>query len=152
MRYRSKSTLFLIEQLIVIAVFAICATACIRIVTNAYFFAIDSRDVSNALIVAESGADTFKAVAGDFQKAAELLGGVSESIGSGMIIAVFYDDKWQLSQEEDAHYILQLIYDWSPQDFLPLYEVELSVAKISGDELIAFPVAVIPEYAITQPQ
>jgi len=151
MSYRSKSTLFLIEQLIVIAVFAICATACIRIVTNAYFYAIDSRDVSNALIIAESAADTIKAVAGDYNRAAELLGGFAESVDGAVSLYVYFDEGWQAGQEKDAHYVLRLNYDWSPDNLLPLYVFELSVEKVSGEELVSFPVAVIPEYAITHP-
>jgi len=41
---RSRSTLFLMEQLIVIAVFAICAAACVKILTTSYFMAKQTRD------------------------------------------------------------------------------------------------------------
>ena len=143
MNVRSKSTLFLIEQLIVIAVFAICATACIRIVTNAYFFAKDSRDVSNALIVAQSGADSFKAVSGDFEKAAELLGGTVWHKPNPDTLVVYYDDRWQVSGEDSAFYILFLIADRRYVQPHSLVVGELTVEKISGEELISIPVAVI---------
>ena len=144
MSSRSKSTLFLIEQLIVIAVFAICATACVRILTNAYFYAVDSRDVSNALIVAQSGADTFKAVGGDFGKAAGLLGGTINYRDGVTVIAVFYDDKWRVCGEENAHYVLSLASGYQEPIHPNLLESDLYVVRLtgSGGKLVEFPVAV----------
>ena len=143
MKYRSKSTLFLIEQLIVIAVFAVCATACIKIVTSAYFYAVESRDVSNAILVAESGADSFKAVSGDFGIAADLLGGVAINRGGSTVLLVYYDENWQVSGEETAEYVLSLTDKQSGGQQARLLRADLSVEKIDGDELVSIPVAVI---------
>ena len=142
MSSRSKSTLFLIEQLIVIAVFAICATACVRILTNAYFYAVDSRDVSNALIAAQSGADSFKAVGGDFEKAAVLLGGSAGNKDGAAALVVYYNDRWQISGEGDAHYVLHLTGGQSGDSPSRLLSGELSVSRIGGGELVSIPVAV----------
>ena len=62
---KSKSTLFLIEQIIVIAVFAICAAVCVRIIVSAYMMTADAVDTRNALTIAESAAESFKAFEGD---------------------------------------------------------------------------------------
>jgi len=62
---KSKSTLFLIEQIVVIAVFAICAAVCVRIIVSAYMMTSDAVDTRNALTIAESAADGFKAFDGD---------------------------------------------------------------------------------------
>ena len=142
MNIRSKSTLFLIEQLIVIAVFAICATACIRIVTNAYFFSQDSRDISNALIAAQSGADSVKAFSGDIEKAAKVLGGVTENVGGAAALVVYYDDGWHVSGEDNSSYILRLIENRGDTQPQSLFSGELTVKKKSGDELLSIPVAV----------
>ena len=142
MSTRSKSTLFLIEQLIVIAVFAICATACIRIVTNAYFMARDTRDVSNALIAAQCGADSFKAVAGDFEKTAMLMGGITENRDGAAVLVVYYDDRWQVSGKDNAYYILCLSTDRREAPPRDLISGKLSVEKISGGEILSIPVAV----------
>ena len=141
MRYRSKSTLFLIEQLIVIAVFAICAAACISILAHSYFLARDSRDVSNALLVGETVAESFKAVSGDFQLAAELSGGSVGDVDGSQSIVVFYDDSWQVSNESAAEYVLRLTQDDGAARSSRLLAGELTVSRISGDELVAFPVA-----------
>ena len=147
MSSRSKSTLFLIEQLIVIAVFAICATACVRILTNAYFYAVDSRDVSNALIVAQSAADTFKATEGSAGKTATLLGvgrlvEFAENFDGTFDLVVRYNEKWQVCEIDDARYILHLAGGPSGGSTSRLLSGELSVSKVGGGELVSFPVAV----------
>ena len=143
MKYRSKSTLFLIEQLIVIAVFAICATACIRIVTSAYFYAIDTRDISNALLIAESGADSFKAAAGDFWIAGEMLGGEVDYRDGTTKLVVYYDERWQVAGNEPAQYIMRLTAGQSGTLILRLSSGDLSIEKVGGDVLVSFPIAAI---------
>jgi len=142
-KYRSKSTLFLIEQLIVIAVFAICATACIRIVTSAYFYAIDTRDISNALLIAESGADSFKATGGDYWMAGEMLGGVVENSSGTTTLTVYYDEHWQVVKNGQAHYILRLTADRSGDPILRLSSGELSIEKVDKGLIVSFPIAAI---------
>jgi len=143
MMERSKSTLFLIEQLIVIAVFALCATACISILANAYFMAKDSRDISNALFAAESVADSFKAVSGDFENAARISGGTARNIDGANEIIVFFDNNWQVSDKGTAFYVLRLVSDIHGSFPYGLIMTDLSVERIDGnDELVNFPVAV----------
>jgi len=99
MNQRSKSTLFLIEQLIVVAVFAICAAACISIMVAAYFNANESRSISNALVRAESAAEVFKATSGDVDSIADILGSdvswVMSIDSEHTTITVHYDSQWQ---------------------------------------------------------
>jgi len=143
MTHRSKSTLFLIEQLIVIAVFAICAVACISILTSAYFTANDSKATSNAILVAESGAEVFKATGGDADAAAYILRGSPGIVGtSATFVTVFYDSSWQVCGEAGASYFMHIVADTvtRSQDF-SLIQGELSVRKITGEELVAFPIA-----------
>jgi len=142
MNNRSRSTLFLIEQLIVIAVFAICAVACVSILATAFFYAGDSNAAGNALIAAESGAEIFKATGGDFGAVADMLGGAAEGSGSSGSVVVYYDKAWQVCGIADARYFLHFI-GVVPNDSpgSNLVRGELIVAKITGEELVAFPVA-----------
>jgi len=146
MTNRSKSTLFLIEQLIVIAVFAICAVACISILTAAYFYANDSGALSHAIVKAESGAEVFKVTGSDFAAAADILGGTTTSEGLGTdgvsVVAVYYDNTWQISDEENASYVLNLIIESAQgaQDF-DVITGRVKVGRISGEELISLAVA-----------
>ena len=105
MNTRSKSTLFLIEQLIVIAVFALCAAACIAILAHSFFTAEETRDMSNALLRAENAAEAFKATGGDLDAVADIIGG---EVFYDLLI-VSYDSGWQLSDAYNAAYYLSIL-------------------------------------------
>jgi len=146
MTNRSKSTLFLIEQLIVIAVFAICAVACISILTASYFYANDGSAVSNAIIKAESGAEVFKVTGSDFTAAADILGGsiTSETSAAGgvSVLSVYYDSSWQICSESNASYVLHLVIEsvQGTADF-EVITGRVTVGRISGEELISLKAA-----------
>ena len=143
MNANSKSTLFLIEQLIVVAVFAICAAACTTILTASYFIATESRDLNNAIHIAEGGAESFKAVGGDIGKTAHILGGAATDDGGAAVAVVYYDKHWQVSAEADAYYCLSLKAR-APEPAAPLLSTgDLSVDKLTGERLIGFEVAAI---------
>ena len=143
MTHRSKSTLFLIEQIIVIAVFAICAAACVRILTAAYFTANDTQATSNAVLKAESAAETFKATNGDIDAIASILGGTSGTAADGVAgVAVYYDSSWQVTTEGNASYHLGLaIYPPENPSDTHLLNGEVWVVKITGEGLVSFPVS-----------
>jgi len=149
MANRSKSTLFLIEQLMVIVVFAICAVACISIMTAAYFNAHDSRDLSNAVLVAESGAEVFKATGGNRTATVELIGGaagplITHSADLPAYVLVCYNEDWQICDNEDAVYFLRISVTQSEkQNDSDLWSIsaDLSVTKrATGDVLVSFPI------------
>jgi type II secretory pathway pseudopilin PulG len=85
---KGRSSLFLIEQLVVIAVFAVCAAVCVKIISTAYAMTNDAVDTRNALAVAESAAEQFKA--------------------HGGIENTFFNENWQPASEGSAFFILQI--------------------------------------------
>ena len=143
MNQRSRSTLFLIEQLIVVAVFAICAAACVSILTSAYLTARESKDIVNAISVAESGAESYKATGGDMSKAAEILGGsVTANERGAYETIIYYDRQWQVCGKDSAFYAFRIISD-DREESRPasLALGEILVEKLTGETLIAFKVA-----------
>lgn len=143
MKSRSRATLFLIEQLIVVAVFAICAAACVGILTSAYFSARDSRDMTNAVLVAENGAECFKATGGEVGKTAEILGGTVIDASGSMTAVVYYDKQWKVCAENDAYCCLKLaIENPASQSAGRLNSIysELTVEKLTGEVVVTFPV------------
>jgi len=140
---RSRSTLFLIEQLIVVAVFAICAAACVRILTSAYYTARESRDVNNAIHVAESGAESYKAAAGDLDKTARILGGKTANIDGAAVALIFYDSKWSVcaENEPDAQYVLRMTSAGRDSRSPFLSSGELTVERLGGETLLTFTIA-----------
>ena len=141
MTHRSKSTLFLIEQLIVIAVFAICAVACISILTAAYFNANDSKSTSHAILRAESAAEVFKATGGDENAVLGILEGTRGERHGYSGVTVYYNNDWQVSNEGNASYVLHIGYH--PRRLTDaLILADLTVDRITGEELVTFPLAV----------
>ena len=132
MKGRAKALLFLMEQLVVITVFAICAAVCAAIFAASYITAHDARDLNYALIAAKNGAETYKA-AGNLEETAEILKGQVDSQGS---MIVYFDGDWRASGETGAEYALR----FTGEGPLP-YVYELSVQKITGEEIISFTVA-----------
>ena len=141
MNRRSKSTLFLMEQLIVVAVFAICAAACVTILTESFFIANETRDHGNAILIAESGAECFKNTAGNIGKVADLMGGAQGSVDGNTAAIVYYDESWLVCGETDAAYRMQLVRNDSGSGGQALISGVLSVEKMDGEEIIAFPVS-----------
>ena len=138
---RSRSTLFLMEQLIVVATFAVCAAACIKILTASYFMATETRDTSNAIRAAESSAECYKAVSGDIEMTARIMGGVAVNIDGSAAAVIYFDKDWRVSGEQDAAYLLRITDDGPAAGPAALSSGSLSVEKLNGGEILAFPVA-----------
>ena len=68
---RSKTPLFLMEQLIMILVFSIAAILCLQGFTTADRLSQEQTDVSQAVVLAQNMAELLKAHKGDYQTAAE---------------------------------------------------------------------------------
>jgi type II secretory pathway pseudopilin PulG len=133
----SRSTLFLIEQLVVILIFAVCAAVCVSIFVESYMMERRATDVSNALLVAKSGIESYKAFAGDAERTASVLGGVVYS--GGDTVTVYYDEHWDLFTEDGAAYILRIAPAGGGHPSLKL--VDVTVGTADGDELIALTAA-----------
>jgi len=127
----------------VIAVFAISAVACISILTASFTYAGDTKATAHALIAAESGAEVFKATGGDYDKVADVLGGVVISGDAGtVIVEAFYDRAWQVSNEANADFKLNLVGDAPGNSHaVNLITGELTVSRITGEPLVVFPLA-----------
>ena len=147
MNIRSKSTLFLIEQLIVVAVFAICAAACIFILTSAYFTSVETRDLRNAILIAENVAETFKATNGSTDTLAIILGGEgrikTKYQDNSLVTTVYYDSDWQITYSDSAAYKLKLTQSAdTPGTSHEVISWELVVSTLTGEEIFSFPLAV----------
>ena len=172
MNDRSRSALFLIEQLIVIAVFAVCAAICTQLFVDAYITSNNARDMNYALLTAKNGAEAYKAFGGNPENVAVALGGAQYG-PDGSDVIVYYNRDWLNCEHREAEYALRLscadgssvagngaeyamnanvgansVDGESSIDGansviapLPLIIYDLSVEKITGEEIIAFAVA-----------
>jgi len=132
---RSRSTLFLMEQIVVITVFAICAAICVYILVISFLMTSSAVDTKSALLVAESAAESYKAFSGDMDRVAEILNG-SANAGS---VLVYFDSSWQPSGPENASFVL-LLTERDLESYALLSDISVS-RIITGDELINLTVA-----------
>ena len=135
---KGRSSLFLIEQLIVIAVFAICAAVCVKIISTAYAMTNDAVDARRALIVAENAAESFKAFEGDAHGVIEFLNGAQR--GDNMLF-IRYDENWQPLSEGNASFILWMLVNDDENSrviFADIYVTRL----IDNEELVRLTTAV----------
>jgi len=119
----------------------VCAAACIKILTASYFMATETRDTSNAIRAAESSAECYKAASGDIAEIARIMGGVPANIDGAAAAVFYYDNDWQICGEQDAAYVLRLVDKGPAPGLASLASGDLSVKKLTGEEIIAFPVA-----------
>ena len=97
---RSKSPLTLMEQLVMILVFALAAALCLQIFVFADRSSARNEKTDHAVLACQNAAETIKAA--NLEDAAHLLGGTF----SNGALSVRYDENWELT-ETDCTYLLQ---------------------------------------------
>ena len=103
-----KRTLFLIEQLIAILFFALAAAVCVQLFVNSHAISQENSDLNYALILAQNGAEAFKAANGDLEYAAQLLENDAHGFVNGKSISMSYNSDWQQCESIDAAYIMEI--------------------------------------------
>lgn len=98
---RSKSSLFLMELIIVLMFFALSAAICMKVFSSAKVKTDMSRNMTNASFAAESLAETWKASKLDGTEFTSIYPNVTEHDG---VITVFYDKDWTLEEKYQGAY------------------------------------------------
>lgn len=106
---RSRSTLFLTELLCCIFIFTFCALVLAFVFLTSHRMALQSRDLSLALIEAQSAAESFEA-ASDFDGLAALL---PSSHTSENTIVCYYDASFAPCPKDRAAFFLTLSCDYA---------------------------------------
>jgi len=106
MNTRSKASLFMLELIVVIAVFSVSSAICLRIFFRSHEMTIESRNLSHASIEVQSAADCYKSAKGRIKTAANLLGGKIDQSG---VMCIYYDDLWKrVDMSENASFRLSI--------------------------------------------
>ena len=87
----TRSGLFMIELLIAVGVFTLCAAVCVGLFVRSEVMSRESADLTRAVTEARSVVECWKATGGDPEKTAELCGG---TVGTGGRILLRYDSDW----------------------------------------------------------
>lgn len=78
---KSKTPLVIMEQIIMLLVFALAAALCLRAFALAHSISVESGLRSDAVNAAQNAAETLKHCGGDFAASAELLGAETTETG-----------------------------------------------------------------------
>lgn len=97
---KNKATLVLIEQAIMLPVFAFAATLCLAAFVWANKTSAEDAVINLASVQAQSAAEVLKACGGDMEEAAEIFGGT----WNGQSWTVCYNEQWM--QDADGQYML----------------------------------------------
>lgn len=76
---KNRTTLVLMEQLLMILVFALAAALCLRLFVGADQISQTTQRTDRAVVLAQNGAETAKATKGDLSAMAQTLGGKTET-------------------------------------------------------------------------
>ncbi len=133
-RKASKSTLLLMELVMVIFVFALCAAVCLSLFGAAQKMTADSNHLNHAVTVSRTAANCYKAANGDLQQTAYLMD-VPADFTEPLQLTVYYDKHWNPTEtiSEDGFYLrIHALTDSSA----PLQEADLTVCHM--DQTVIF--------------
>lgn len=127
---KNRASLVLIEQMILLLVFALAAVLCLRVFLWADLSSEEGAARDQALVQAQSAVEVLKACGGDFEAAAEMLGGDWD----GTVWVVFFDGQWAVTHEgQQAAYILRVV----PEESGLKYLGGADVGVFRGEECLA---------------
>ena len=129
---RSKAPLALMEQLVMVLVFALAAALCVQVFVLSDRTSRRNEARDRAVLAAQNAAEEVKSVRGDFAQAAELYGGT----WNGQLWGRSYDADW--ARDGDDYHVLVTPADSG--DAL-LGAAEVTVYTAEGDLLFTLSVA-----------
>lgn len=131
---RSKAPLALMEQLVMVLVFALAAALCVQAFALSDRLSRQNEIEDHALLQAQNAAETLKSLRGDGAQAADTYGGTWD----GTTWRICLDETWQQSREASAYCVTV-----TPQtgDLPLLGEATVTVTDAAGKTLATLPVA-----------
>ena len=136
LKSRSKSSLFLMELIIVIMFFTISAAICMEIFANAKVKNDYSRNVANAAFKAESIAEVYKNENGDLDKLSQKYKGTKTSDG---VLEIYYDIDWKKSDRKNAAFTARVTETEEPdieKAFIEIFKENTGKQKDNKEENI----------------
>ena len=132
---RSKAPLAMMEQLVMVLVFALAAALCLQVFVLSDRTSRRNEAQDRAVLEAQNTAEELKSLRGDFARAANLYGGTFD----GQTWNRTYGADWAQEYGGDAAYRILAISADSGDPLLGRAEVTVYTAE--GDPLVSLPVA-----------
>lgn len=119
---RQSGSLMLIELLLAIMFFAVCAAICLQIFVTARNAGERSSQLNNAVIQAQNAAECWKASGGSMTETAALL----DAELTDSVLSLGFDEGWQPAETQSATFRLTM----TPA---AIGEADISVASAHGE-------------------
>lgn len=132
---KNKVFLSLIEQVIMLLVFALAAAICVQIFLLSNQLSWNEYDQNQSMIKTINAAETLKSCNGNYEMLVQLLGATSNETH----LELYYDDNWNSTAHERSEYQLQIYPLTSDNDLLGT--AKLLTKNKSGDVLFTMTVA-----------
>ena len=137
---KSKATLSLMEQLVMVLVFALAAAICLRVFAVSGQLSVNGEKRSNAVTYVQNAAESIKLCGGDVQQHIDLMGGTADENGWH----INCDKNWSPAQDTDAVYTVGLTF--AQEDEPLLGTAEVWAKDKDGDTLFCVTVCWQEEY------
>lgn len=122
----SKSGLFLLELVLGILFFSLASAVCVSLFVNARLTSARSRDLTEAMLQAQTVAESYRSVDGDMERLAQLLDAQQQEDA----LCLFYDKDWNPASDSSyARYTLWI----RSEDHGHLDSAEILVTKGESD-------------------
>lgn len=127
---KSKAPLLLMEQVIMMLVFALAAALCVRVFAWAQLTARENAQQDRALVCVQNAAQTLKGCAGDYEQAARQYGGSWD----GTAWTIRYGSQWT---EGGAPAVYELTFTPVSGDHALLGQAQAAVTRLSDGRQLA---------------
>ncbi|RKI63982.1 hypothetical protein D7V91_16925 [bacterium 1xD42-67] len=133
---RSKAPLILMEQMVMLLVFALAAALCLQAFVKSDTLSARSEARDRAVTLCQSAAEIIRSNGSNFNTSAEQLG---LEFGQGSTMFRYYDESWEPVPGLEGAYCLSVsgLYDTPPG----LGKASVSVSEAEGDTLFELEVA-----------
>lgn len=133
---KSKAPLILMEQMVMLLVFALAAALCLQAFVKSDGLSDRSERRDRAVTIVQTAAETVRAAKGNFNEAAEKLG---MEFGQGSTMYRYYDENWEPLPGLEGAYCLtvQGLYDVPPG----LGKASVRMTEADSDTLFEIEVA-----------
>lgn len=130
---RNKSTLVMIEHIVMLLVFALAATVCVRMFVLSENLSKKYEATDRAVLTAQNVAEVMKkyGAAGLSERTGVMRTGENTWV-------VFYDEDWEVTDEERMNFVLKV--EVSEESGF-LWRADVVVSTDAGEELFRLPVA-----------
>lgn len=133
---RSKAPLALMEQLVMVLVFALAAALCVQVFVLSGQTSRWNESRDRALVEAQNAAEILKGLSGDYEAACAACGGQ----WNGTMWGISYDEQWELAENasQAAYHLLVTPVD---SETALLGGASIAVYAADGELLVTLPVA-----------